>query len=254
MPKARTRSRGPAVEEPKTRLARKRFARRQWTRRWLAWRGVAVALLAVAAIGSVSWLLFFSSALAVSGVKVDGASVLSRQEVRRAAAVPTGGPLATVDLGAIAARVEGLAAVRSVDVSRSWPNKVRIAVTERVPVAVVERDGVIWGLDEDGVLFRRYSSRPADLPVVHMRATTRADALAEGAKVIDALPPRLASKIDYVDVATIDTISLRMSNGRTIMWGSADDSESKARVIEVLLRQKASVYDVSVPGQPTLRR
>ena len=37
------------------------------------------------------------------------------------------------------------------------------------------------------------------------------------------------------------------------MWGSADQSQNKAKVLDVLLRQKATMYDVSVPGQPTGR-
>ena len=251
------RARTPAPEdrdEATVRLARRRFARRQWARRWLAWRGGVVLLAGAGAVGVAVWLVFFSSVLAVSDVSVDGASVVGVDRVRQAAAVPTGEPLARVDLKAVAARVENLSAVKSVDVSRSWPDKVRIDVTERVPVAVVVREGVMRALDGDGVLFRRYASRPAGLPVVHMGAKTRADALAEAATVIGVLPGNLAAKVDYVEVRTIDTISLRLRNGTTIMWGSADQSHSKAQVLEVLLRQKATTYDVSVPGQPTLKR
>jgi cell division protein FtsQ len=39
-----------------------------------------------------------------------------------------------------------------------------------------------------------------------------------------------------------------------VLWGSADDSANKAEVLAVLLKQKASFYDVSVPGQPILKR
>jgi cell division protein FtsQ len=35
------------------------------------------------------------------------------------------------------------------------------------------------------------------------------------------------------------------------VWGSADESDLKAQVLAVLLRQPARTYDVSVPGQPT---
>ena len=54
--------------------------------------------------------------------------VLSPGEVRQAARVPMGEPLARVSLEAIEARVESLAPVQVVDVSRSWPNQLRIAV------------------------------------------------------------------------------------------------------------------------------
>ncbi|HET6627287.1 MAG TPA: FtsQ-type POTRA domain-containing protein [Nocardioidaceae bacterium] len=252
----RTGSRDSATDDEQTvRIARKRFARRQWARRWLAWRGLAVLFLVLGVAAGAVWLLFFSTVLAVADVTVEGNQVLDPRAVRRVAEVPTGEPLATVDLAAIAARVEGLAPVKSVDVSRAWPDKVRIAVRERVPVAVVERDGVVRGLDRDGVVFRRYPTAPKDLPVVRTRAGTRSDALAEAATVVDVLPAGLAAKVDFVEVQTIDTITLRMRNGRTIFWGSADDSASKAKVIEVLLdaAPKAQTYDVSVPGQPTTR-
>ena len=52
----------------------------------------------------------------------------------------------------------------------------------------------------------------------------------------------------------MDTISLVLRNGRTILWGSAEDSANKAEVLDVLLDRKAQVYDVSVPGQPTITR
>jgi len=234
-------------------LARRRFARRQWARRWLAWRTVAAVLLVLGAVGFLLWLVFASSVLAVSGVKVRGTAVLDPRTVRRAAAVPLGSPLASVDLDAISSRVRRLPAVRSVDVSRSWPDKVQISVREREAVAVVERGGRLHGLDEHGVLFRGYLSRP-DLPVIRMSSHTGADALAEAAKVAGSLPSDISSRVDYVQVRTVDTISLRLGNGRTVLWGSADDSADKARVLAVLLAHRASLYDVSVPGQPVIRR
>jgi cell division protein FtsQ len=113
---------------------------------------------------------------------------------------------------------------------------------------------VVRGLDENGVLFRRYAKSPAGLPVVHMGPKTRSDALAEAARVVGSLPSDLAARVDWVSVATIDTISLRLHNGRTILWGSADESQNKAEIVAILLRHKASSYDVSVPGRPTIRR
>jgi len=247
----------PDQDERTVRLARRRFARRQWARRWLAWRRVLVALLLLALLVGAGWLVFFSPVLAVSGVQVTGTRVLSAAVVRRAADVPLGTPVATVDLRGITGRVERLPAVRSVDVSRSWPDHVRVDVTERRPVAVVQGQGpssVLRGVDAEGVVFRQYAVRPRGLPVIRMGEKTAPDALAEAATVAAALPPRLASKVSYVEVRTVDTISLQLRNGRTVRWGSADDSTDKARVLDRLLGLKASFYDVSVAGQPVIRR
>lgn len=242
------------VEDPTVRSARRQFARRQWARRWLAWRVVLGTVAAVAAVVVLVWLVFFSSVLAVHGVQVEGTAVLDPRDVRRAASVPTGSPLAKVDLDAVAERVEELTPVADVDVSRAWPDRIRIDVTERTAVAVVDHGGELHGVDGDGVMFRRYVSRPTGLPVLRIAASTQADALAEAAKVVEVLPDPIAARVQYVMVNTVDTISLRLRSGQTVRWGSAEQSALKADVLAVLLEQKATLYDVSVPGQPVLRR
>jgi cell division protein FtsQ len=245
------------ADEKTVRIARKRFTRRQWARRWLAWRRIVVGVLLLGLVGAGTWLVFFSSVLAVAGVQVEGTKLVSPSAVRRAAAVPLGSPLATADLDAVTARVQRLVAVKSVDVSRAWPDQVRIDVTERRAVAVVEpRDGSgqLRGIDATGVDFRGYRTRPKGLPVLRGDAGTDTDALAEAATVAGSLPPALAAKVAYVEVRTVDHISLELRSGPTVLWGSAADSVNKARVLGVLLGQHARYYDVSVPGQPVIRK
>lgn len=231
--------------------SRRRFARRQWARRWLAWRRVLAVLLAIGLVVAGVWLVYFSTVLAVAGVEVTGARTLGADRVRVAAAVPVGEPLARVDLTAVRARVEAIAAVRSAEVTREWPDGVLVAVEERVPVAVVDIGGRVRGMDAEGVVFRDYERPPPGLPQVRTSTETRSDALEEGAHVIEALPAGITRRVDYVEVATIDQISLVLRDGRTVLWGSADESTDKATVLVRLLRQPARTYDVSVPGQPT---
>jgi cell division protein FtsQ len=237
-----------------TGATQRRFLQRTRARRWKTLRTVLLALAAVALVAGVAWLVFFSSVLAVTGVEVRGTDVLTPGQVESAAEVPHDVPLATVDLSAIQARVEDLAPVRSVDVSRSWPHSVLITVQERQPVAFVARDGGYRGVDESGVLFTSYPQRPTDLPEIQMQATTPVDALAEGAAVIAAMPQDLVQRVGYVDVRSIDNITLHLERGATVTWGSADQSGDKARVLAVLLAQKAKAYDVTAPGHPTIRR
>lgn len=242
----------PVAEDRSVREARRRFVRRQWARRWLAWRPVLVVVLLVGLVAGAGWLVFFSSTLAVKGVQVEGNAVLAEREVQRAAAVPTGEPLARVDLGAVAERVRNLAPVLEVDVSRAWPDRVRIDVVEREAVAVVDQAGVLRGVDDQGVMFRRYAVRPPGMPLLRIASGTGADALAEAARVVELLPADISARVEYVAVSTVDTISLRLRSGQTVQWGSAEASAQKAEVLAVLLEQKASRYDVSVPGQPVI--
>lgn len=232
--------------------SRRRFARRQWARRWLTWKPlVAVVLLIALLVGGI-WLVYFSSYLAVQGVHVTGLQQLGTAQVERVAAVPEGQPLARLDLDRIRTRVGALAAVKSVDVSREWPDHVRIAVVERTPVAVVDIGGQLHGLDEDGVVFRDYRRAPVGLPRIETSADTASDALREGALVVAALPDALAAKVDHVSVATVDEISLHLRDGRTVEWGSSERSDQKAQVLaDLIAAVRAKTYDVSVPGQPT---
>ncbi len=239
--------------DPRVASTRKKFVRRQRARRWLVWRRVLAVLVVLALVAGAVWLLFFSSVLAVKGEEVRGVEVLTAAQVEQAADVPHGGPLATVDLTAIEDRVEGLAAVASVHASRAWPDQVRIDVTERKAVAVVSWEGEWRGLDRTGVLFRTYAEQPTGLPVVTMSAATPVEALAEAAGVVQALPSDILGRVDHLEVESIDQISLELTGGATVVWGSADQSEDKAAVLEVLLKQKASVYDVTAPGRPTIK-
>ena len=232
---------------------RKRFARRQRTRRWRRWRAVLAGLLAMVLAAGGVWLVSFSSVLAVKGVSVEGTSLLTTDEVRSRAAVPTGRPLARVDLAAIEGRLRALAPVRSVDATREWPDRILITIRERVAMAVVAVGSGYKGIDEDGVLFRDFAGRPKDLPLITAPENVGRDAMKEGAAVVAALPAEVQNLVDHVEVESIDSVSLVLRDERAVEWGSADRSADKARVLAALLTAEPDVgsYDVSVPGRPT---
>ena len=229
---------------------RRRFARRQWARRWLRWRWLAAAAAVLVVAVTMVWVVWFSSVLSVEKVTVSGTGYLSADEIRAAAAVPPDQPLARLDLEAIQRRVQALAPVRRAEVSRVWPDGLRIKVQERQAIAVVSIGGVVRGLDADGVLFRTYPSKPRDLPLVQAEPDTRTEAIAESAAVVSAMPPELARTVDHVEARTLDQITLVLRDGRSVRWGSSEDSELKARVLEDLLTRRGRTFDVSVPGNP----
>ncbi|MDO9455911.1 cell division protein FtsQ/DivIB [Nocardioides sp.] len=234
--------------------SRRRFARRQWARRWLTLRYLVVAAVVLVLGGGGLYAVYFSDALSVSDVEVVGARTISAADVESAADVPTGGPLATVDLDAIEFRVRSLKAVRSVEVTRQWPDSVLITIQEREPVAVVRLGADLQGVDVEGVPFRTYQRPPSGLPRIETPDGTSAtdeDALKEAVTVIAALPREVSVLVDHLDLRSIDEIDLVLRDDRVVRWGSADASAEKAKVLIALLRQPGKVLDVSVPGQPT---
>ena len=71
--------------------------------------------------------------------------------------------------------------------------------------------------------------------------------------MVSALPDDLATRVDHVEVETVDQITLVLRDGREVLWGSAEESQQKAQVVAVLLGERGRIFDVSVPGSPTSR-
>ena len=236
--------------------SRRRFARRQWRRRFLVWKWVIALVLVIVLLCVGIWAAYFSSWLEVKGVDIEGDHAMATPKlVEEYADVPLGDPLLTADLTGVRLRIlANLPVVRSVDVSREWPDKILIKITERTPVAVVSIGGRLRALDSTGAVFWHYTKPPAGLPRVTSSAGTDSDALSEAAKVASALPDDLAQKVDHVAVATVDDISLSLRDGRKVVWGGSADSATKAAVLVALLKSNpdAAGYDVSVPGQPVV--
>ncbi len=232
---------------------RKRFVRRRWRRRWLTWKPALALALVLVLAGVAVWFVLFSRTLAVQHVHVSGADLLSKKYVVRIADVERDGPLALVDLRGPAQRLRSLAPIKSVDVTREWPDSVRIQVRERTAVAVVELGDRVRGMDAEGIVFRDFDKAPENLPLVRIATGTSAEAMAEAASVVAALPRDLARDVEYLEVLTVDQITLQLRDGRQVVWGSAEQSDVKAEVLAALLGQDAKVYDVSAPGSPTIR-
>jgi cell division protein FtsQ len=244
----------PGVEkvDKATRRSRKRFARRQWRRRWLAWRYLLAGVLVIALVVVGVYAVWFSTWLAVTTVDVSGAQTVSAAEIRQRAGIDDGTPLVRVDVSGVEDRVASLPVVRSVKVTRQWPHGILISLQEREPVAVVQIGQTLRGMDEDGVVFRSYKRAPVGLPKVETSIGTTAAALKEAATVVRALPSELSLRVDHVSVQTVDQISLVLKDGRTVVWGSSEQSDVKAKVAIGLLGQtQAKVVNVSVPSKPT---
>lgn len=238
------------------RIATADFRRRRRAGRWRVFRRATALVLVLALLAGAAWLVLFSDYVTAERVEISGTTTIPDVRVRRAADVPTGTPLARVDLDRIRARVEAIPSVRAVEVSRSWPHAVRIVVQERQPVGVIERGGGLQALDAEGVLFGSYPSRPARLPLVEAGGGADTEALTEAGRVLASLPAPLLRRVDTVQVGSVDDVRLGLRGGPRVLWGSAASSAQKAEVLAAMMRHAArgvQEVDVSVPGRPTTR-
>lgn len=229
--------------------------RRATRRRRVRRLGLLAAVVGTVAAGV--WVVGWSGLLAARSVTVEGEQTLTVAEVRTAAAVPIGTPLARLNLRAIESRVQSLPLVESAEVSRSWPRGVTVRVTERTAVAWIQADGAIRGVDALGVVFRDFPEAPplTKLEVVTADPRARPQALESlGAVVADLQQsaPDLLSQVAVAAAESRDSVTLKLADGRVIRWGSAERSDDKLAVITALIASvQAREYDVSAPEEPT---
>ncbi|MEB3961131.1 FtsQ-type POTRA domain-containing protein [Streptomyces kunmingensis] len=227
---------------------------------------VTGVLLVLVGAGSI-WLLYGSQWLRVERVTTSGTGVLTPAEVRAAAAVPVGAPLISVDADAIEDRIRRkLPRIDSVDVVRSWPHGIGLKVTERQPVLIVEdarNAGKFVEVDHEGVRFATVDKAPKGVPRLELTPDQSGAAASlrrfgpdrlvrEAVRVARRLPDAVARDTRTVKVRSYDDISLELTAGREVVWGSAEKGETKARVLTTLMKAdpKAEHFDVSVPTAP----
>ncbi|WP_328539271.1 cell division protein FtsQ/DivIB [Streptomyces sp. NBC_00344] len=230
-------------------------------------RGRRLLVLVLAAVVALTaggvWLLYGSSWLRVRQVRTSGVQVLTRDEVESAAAVPVGAPLISVDTDAIGNRLRRkLPRIDSVGVVRSWPHGISLNVTERKPVLLMKAGGKFTEVDAKGVRFGTVESAPRSVPVLQLTPEQSpslrrfgVDRLRlEAVKVAGELPSAVAEDTLFVQVRSYDSISLKLTGHRTVVWGSSEFGNAKARAIKALMKAApdAGHFDVSAPTAPAV--
>lgn len=207
--------------------------------RWAAVIGVVAVLVLLA------WIIGFSSVLGVRSVQVRGAKSVSAAQVRQLADIRPGAPLLRLDTSAIQRRLAALPVVRSARVSTSYPSTVTIQIQERVAVGYRFAPGGVTVLDSDDVAFRTSKLPPKGLPRIDV--TAGVDRMDAAATVAGSLPVALARKVALITAPTAESVTLKLSDGRTVLWGATDHSADKAKLLPALITQPGTYFDLSDP-------
>lgn len=231
---------------------------------WLPLSRTRVIVILVGVIVLLSgtlWTLYGSRWLRVERVTVSGTDVLTPARVREAADVPVGSPLISIDTDGIANRLRRkLPRIDSVEVGRSWPHGIGLKVTERKPVLLVEKGGNFVEVDEEGVRFATVATAPKGVPVLETTAGPAASRrrfgtdrlVREAVRVAADVPAAVSPGLRTVKVRSYDSVSLELTGGRTVEWGSSEKGRAKAATLKALMKAApdARHFDVSVPTAP----
>jgi cell division protein FtsQ len=201
---------------------------------------------AVALLLGLVWLVGYSSVLGARSVSVSGEHRVSSGQILAAARIRHGEPLARLDTAAVRSRIAAIPAIRTVTVHLSYPSTVDIRVTERTAVGYRPAAGGVVLVDGSDVEFATVAGAPRGLP--ELAGTGDRASSAAAATVAAALPAGFAGAVARIAVPTLQSITLTLTDGRTVLWGGTDRSAEKAKLVPVLVHQPGRYFDVSDPS------
>jgi cell division protein FtsQ len=124
--------------------------------------GVLLVAVLVIALSANAW----KRDLPVKVVEVEGNTIVPSAEILSLAGIPKNIRLVDVDIAGVRRRVQQNPFVRTVSVNREGPAGIMIALEERVPLAALAVEQLLYIDDEGYVLPARTSEQMFDLPVL----------------------------------------------------------------------------------------
>jgi cell division protein FtsQ len=213
----------------------------------------------VAVMAGLLAVAVYSPLLALRTVQVEGTSRIPADTLVQALDDQLGTPLPLLDLGEVKEKLAAFPLIQSYSTESRPPDTLVVRVVERRPVASIRASGGGFQLvDPAGVVVETTDERPAGFPVIDVGAGGVGSARFEAAaQVLVALPADFLAQVDVVNATTKDDVRLVLTDGKRVVWGSADQSDVKAARLPALLKATAdrevAEYDVSSPDNLVVR-
>ena len=219
-------------------------------------RGLKVALWTVVAAlvaTALGLVLYFTPLMSARNIVVVGTGEVTRDEILAVSGVPDGTPLLQINTDVVAEKVAAIRRVASARVQREYPSTLRITIVERIPIAVKDFPDGPHLYDRDGVDFAT-GPAPLTLPYLDVENPGPSDLPTQAAlAVLTALRPEVAGQVGRVAAPSVSSITLTLTDGRVVVWGTEDRTQEKADKLAALLTQPGQTYDVSSPDLPTVK-
>lgn len=217
-------------------------------------------------------LVFFSPLLATQKITVRGASLLETTQVEQKLELLCGVPLTRIDEKKVRELIGQDNVIRSVQVESRPPHELVVTLKERTAVAVVKQGDTYHTVDSDGVSLLESATQPdTSVPLVRFSGDdpqTSAE-FRTISTALSAMPSELLAQVKEAGATSTSSITLTLRDNTTVQWGTAEESELKAKVLLSLRQaiakraqeeksseaqmQKVTVYDVSAPRVPVTR-
>ena len=216
-------------------IRRKKFSSRGWPfyRRLLIFSAVGIAG-AIAAIYGARFLLYSPSMLLLKSeqIELNGNHIVSREVVLQQFIHDRNRSVLRVPLEARRGQLEQIPWVESASVQRILPNRIRIELTERTPVAFARNGNELAVIDAHGVILDRPREEDLHFPIVNGvsedlprdQREKRMQTYEEFMKDIELVRPASSDRVSEVDLSNPKDL-------RVVITGLANASDSQAVTI-----------------------
>jgi len=131
--------------------------------RWSTWLLIPVLVITAACcIGAWKW----KEGLKVAHLSVEGAHIISAQQVVTLSGIVPPAPMFSSDFYAVRRKILAQPFIRTVEFHAQYPDVLSLCVSERLPIASLN-DGALWYIDADGTLLPYIQTNAKlDLPMI----------------------------------------------------------------------------------------
>ena len=228
---------------------------------------VSIALLSVAALAVLVWLLLFSGMLRLeaSQIQVEGANEwVSEADVRAIADRQAGRSLLLVDTSRMTSSLSDIPGVTSAKATKHYPHGITVTIEAQRPAAMLKTSGdKLTAVDAKARVLNSVDGTSANgIPVIevgNVEEGLKNRSIQEALKILDALPESLRTQITKVSAETQDSVTTELNGGEhVIVWGDSSNMKLKKADVDKILGDPNVIgdktqVDVSAPYRPVLR-
>ncbi len=256
-----------ADEEPKflrrqkpVEIRRKKIGGKSWSfyRRVFFWSLVTVVVLTLAIIGT-RFALHSPQMLLLRPDQIDvrGNHVVPREEIQKIFFPDRKKSVLQVPLDSRRSQVQELSWVEEASIQRILPNRLRVEITERTPIAFCRNGAELTLIDSHGVLLDRPEGEDFHFPIVtglsenmpREEREKRMKTYQEFMKAIDLVKPGSADRISELDLGNPRDLHVVItglagaadSQAVTVHFGQSDFTNKYRTLIENFSQWQASV-------------
>lgn len=223
------------------------FARRVWL-------GVLAGLTTLIVLVGVA---VFSPLLALEKLVVVGATLVPEKSVLKDLGYLMGRPLPQISNDEVTKKLSKYELIDSVSIVAVPPHTLRVVITERTAIALVEVNGVAYRYDAVGVQLGR-STGSEKLPLILDSGNpSTSKSFSRAISVILSLPMSLLPRVQSIRATSKDNVVLSLrANRQRVLWGDGSQPALKAQVLGALMKNYEKriglTFDVSSPNQPSV--